>query len=149
MYTLAPFAQNVDSIRICPDDPFYDQRLADPNKESSYVINEYVSSGNVANAVLYLSKIKDASKLIVLFEGSDQRGPTDDHAHCSTWYSAFKITNGFVWSGIISEIKPDRHNASANYLIADGSVENIGESTLYQWVQRDVVQGTNFAQPQQ
>ena len=74
MYTLMPFAENVDDIRMCPDDPNYIQRMADPNKQSSYVINEYVSSAGVEGAILSLYKVHDTSKLIVLFEGSDNRG---------------------------------------------------------------------------
>jgi len=128
MYTLIPYAENVDAIRICPDDPKYGERLADSNKQSSYVINEYVSSSGVTGAVQSLYKVPATSKLIVLFEGADARGAFDDHAHCSTWYTAFKIANGFVWPGILAEIKPDRHGGSANYLYADGH-EKIGRAS--------------------
>jgi prepilin-type processing-associated H-X9-DG protein/prepilin-type N-terminal cleavage/methylation domain-containing protein len=148
MYTLGAFSENVDRIRLCPDDPNFDARLADPNKESSYVINEFVSS-DVKGAVLLLSKLKETSKLIVVFEGADQNGAFDDHVHCSQWYTAFKVANGFVWAGITGEIKPARHSDSANYLYADSHVQTIGEATLYQWVQRDITQGTNFARPAQ
>ena len=146
MYTLAPYAENVDVIRMCLDDPKFDERLADANKQSSYVINEFVSS-EVPGAVLSLTKVRETSKLIVLFEGADERGPFDDHAHCSTWYTPFKITHGFVWPGIVAEIKPDRHVSSANYLYADGHEETVAETTVYQWVQRDITNKTNFAQP--
>ena len=149
MYTLAPYSENVDTVRMCPDDPKYDARLVDPNKQSSYVINEYVSSAAVPDAVLSLYKLRSTSKLIVLFEGADERGPLADHAHCSTWYSAFKIANGFVWPGILGEIKPDRHRNSANYLFADGHEETISDATLYQWVQRDIAEKSNFAKPRQ
>jgi prepilin-type N-terminal cleavage/methylation domain-containing protein/prepilin-type processing-associated H-X9-DG protein len=162
MYTLMPFAENVDVIRMCPDDPNLEQRLADPSKESSYVINEYVSSTGIKDAVLQLSKLKETSKLIVLFEGADQNGALDDHAHCSTWYTAFKITNGFVWAGITGEIDPSRHGGSrnpadltvpksggvANYLYADAHASTVPETSLYQWVQQDIQHGTNFAKPQ-
>ncbi len=152
MYSLGAYSENVDVIRICPDDPNFEARLADPNKQSSYVINEYVSSeaSEVQGAVPLLSKLKETSKLIIVFEGADKVGSVvNDHVHCSTWYSAFKISNGFVWAGIIGEINPERHVDSANYLYADDHVQSIGESTLYQWVQRDIAQGTNFAKPRQ
>jgi prepilin-type N-terminal cleavage/methylation domain-containing protein len=152
MYSLAAYSENVDVIRICPDDPNSEARLADSNKQSSYVINEYVSSdaSSVPGAVPLLTKVKETSKLITLFEAADKAGSVaNDHAHCSTWYSAFKIANGFVWAGITGEINPQRHVDSANYLYADDHVQTISESTLYQWVQRDIAQGTNFAKPRQ
>jgi prepilin-type N-terminal cleavage/methylation domain-containing protein/prepilin-type processing-associated H-X9-DG protein len=150
MFTLSPFTENVDAIRMCPDDPILDQRLADANQESSYVINEYVTSAGVKDAVLSLPKVKNTSKLIVVFEAADKMGTvTYDHVHCSTWYSAFNVNNGFVWPAITGEINPQRHVDSANYLFADDHVETIGQSTLYQWVQRDIVQGSNFARPAQ
>ena len=148
MHTLMPFAQDVDKIRMCPDDPKLEERLADPNKQSSYVINEYVSS-DVKDAVLSLYKVRDKGKLIVLFEGADERGAVDDHVHTSIWYSPFRVASGFVWAGIVQEIKPDRHNGAANYLYADSHEETIGEATVYQWVQRDIANKTNFAKPLQ
>jgi prepilin-type N-terminal cleavage/methylation domain-containing protein/prepilin-type processing-associated H-X9-DG protein len=159
MYTLMPFAENVDDIRMCPDDPNYVQRMADPSKESSYVINEYVSSAGVDGAILRLYKVHDTSKLIVLFEGSDNRGAQDDHVHASVWYTPLKIAQGLVWPGITNEINPSRHvvsgaqpdgtysGGSANYLFADCHVETISELAVYGWVQRDIAAGTNFALP--
>ena len=44
--TLSPFLENVDSIRLCPDDPVGPQRVqANVNgiRGTSYVINEYVA----------------------------------------------------------------------------------------------------------
>ncbi|HEY2760702.1 MAG TPA: DUF1559 domain-containing protein [Pirellulales bacterium] len=164
IYTIMPFTENVDVIRMCPDDPLLEQRLADPGKESSYVINEYVSTDKLTGAVLSLFKLKQTSKLIVAFECSGNVGTAanaDDHVHCSTWYSTFKVTYGFVWSGILGEIDPSRHGGvwdttanthtggDANYLFADGHVEIISEATLYQWVQKDIAAGTNFAEPAQ
>ncbi len=152
MFTLGPYAENVDVIRICPDDPNAESRLADPNKQSSYVINEYVSSddNSIQGAVPLLPRLKETSKLITVFEAADKAGAVaNDHVHCSTWYTPFKVTNGFVWQGIIGEINPERHVDSANYLFADDHVQTIAENTLYQWVQRDIAAGTNFAKPRQ
>jgi prepilin-type N-terminal cleavage/methylation domain-containing protein/prepilin-type processing-associated H-X9-DG protein len=164
IYSVMPYAENVDAIRLCPDDPKFDQRLADTGKEASYVFNEYVSSADVNGAVLSLFKLKQTSKLIILFECSGLVGTAadaDDHAHCSTWYSTFNTTHGFVWSTILGEVDPSRHGGTldpatntnaggvANYLFADGHVETILETTLYQWVQRDIAGKTNFARPVQ
>jgi prepilin-type N-terminal cleavage/methylation domain-containing protein/prepilin-type processing-associated H-X9-DG protein len=152
MYTLMPYAQDVDAIRICPDDPDFAARLADPAKEASYVINEYVSSDKLSDAVLSLAKLKTTSKLIVLFEAAKrpaQNAALVDHVHSSTWYSTFNVANGFVWSTITSEINPSRHTGVSNYLYADGHAKAISESALYQWVQADIASGGNFARPQQ
>jgi prepilin-type N-terminal cleavage/methylation domain-containing protein/prepilin-type processing-associated H-X9-DG protein len=164
IYSVMPYAENVDVIRLCPDDPNFDKRLADTNKEASYVINEYVSSADVNGAVLSLYKLKQTSKLIILFECSPLVGTAanaNDHAHCSTWYSANNVSHGIVWLSILGEIDPSRHGGTldpttntnaggmANYLFADGHVENIVESTLYQWVLRDIAAKTNFARPVQ
>jgi len=152
MYTLMPYAQNVDVIRICPDDPDFEVRLADPAKEASYVINDYVSSDKPTGAVVWLSKLKTKSKLIVLFEAAkrpQQNADQFDHAHCSTWYSTFNVANGFVWSTITGEINPARHAGVSNYLYADDHVQPISEATLYAWVQGDIANGSNFARPEQ
>jgi prepilin-type processing-associated H-X9-DG protein len=152
MYTLMPYAQNVDVIRICPDDPDFAARLADPVKEASYVINEYVSSDKLPDAVLSLAKLKTTSKLIVLFEAAKrpaQNAALVDHVHSSTWYSTFNVANGFVWNTITSEINPSRHAGVSNYLYADGHAQPISEATLYQWVQGDTASGSNFARPEQ
>jgi prepilin-type N-terminal cleavage/methylation domain-containing protein/prepilin-type processing-associated H-X9-DG protein len=153
MHTLMPFTQDVDKIRMCPDDPKLEERLADPDKQSSYVFNEYLMpTDNIALKPLVvpsLYKLKSKSKAIVLFEGADDRTAIDDHAHCSNWYSAFFVNNGFVWNNMLREIKPDRHNGAANYLYADSHEETIGEATVYQWVQRDIANKTNFAKPLQ
>ena len=52
-----------------------------------------------------------------------------------------------VWAWMLQEIQPNRHVDSANYLYADGHVDTIPEATVYQWVQQDIKNGTNFAQP--
>jgi prepilin-type N-terminal cleavage/methylation domain-containing protein/prepilin-type processing-associated H-X9-DG protein len=148
VYTLAPHMENVDNVRVCPDDPNGEKWLE--KKGTSYVINEFVSVPS-PEAVLYLHKMLETSKTIVVFEGGDKRDPDDEHVHCATWYTALKVSKGidFVWAFMTSkEFKPDRHmGETANYLYADGHVETIAMQTIYQWVQDDMTNGTNFAQP--
>ncbi len=120
MYSLMPFAENVDSIRLCPDDPLFDQRLTASGKQASYVINEYVSTEKLSGAVLSLFKLKQTSKLITLFECSPLTGTAagaNDHVHCSTWYSTPNILHGHVWSTILNDVDPlapRRHIGSGN-----------------------------------
>ena len=56
-------------------------------------------------------------------------------------------SKGIVWPFILTEINPERHLHTANYLYADGHVETIGVETVHEWVQNDIQNGTNFAQP--
>jgi prepilin-type N-terminal cleavage/methylation domain-containing protein/prepilin-type processing-associated H-X9-DG protein len=152
MYTVMPYAEDVDAIRMCPDDPKIAERLADPNKQASFVINEYVSTDTarrqrVAGAVLSLHRLHDTSKVFVLFEGAANRGPSNDHAHCSQWYHPL-FSSDDVWRFILSEINPAQHDDSvANYLFADNHVEVIHQDTVHKWVDDDIANKTNFAKP--
>ena len=146
VYTLGPFVENVEAIRLCPDDEKVAQWIADGKKATSYVVNEFISVPS-AESVLYLHKMQQTSKTIIVFEGSDARKIADEHVHTSTWYGPAKITKNIVWDSILTEIKTDRHGDSSNYLFADGHVETIAEETVYGWVQQDIASGTNFAQP--
>ena len=156
--TLAPFLENVDTMRLCPDDPLGPQRVApDANglRGTSYVINEYVAyQTNDGQSVLDINKMRSTHSLIVLFEGTDTgRATTDDHVHTSTWYAPGDITRGRVWDVILSEVNPAQHVDCANYLYADGHAETATLATFSSWVQQDIsnyLNGnpTNFARPQ-
>ena len=146
VYTLGDFLEDVDVIRLCPSDPRGVDRLGPNGKGTSYVLNEYIADP-VKGAILKLTKLKETSKSLIVFEGADNRRPTADHVHASQWYDASNIASNLVWPYILSEIKPDRHGPSSNYLYADGHVETIPEETVFQWVQRDIAQGTSFAKP--
>lgn len=149
VYTLGPFIENVDSIRMCPDDPRREERLGGPVKGTSYVINEYVSSATIKGRVLSLSKLSESSKLIILLEGADEREAENDHVHASLLYSPSAIAHKLCWQKLLTEVHPARHVDSANYLYADGHVETIPEETVYQWVLDDMAKGTNFLKPVQ
>ncbi len=146
VYTLAPYVEEVDAIRICANDPKGPDLIANGAKGSSYVINEYVAVP-MPESVLNLHKMQQTSKVIIIFEGADGRTVSQEHVHTSTWYTPLKISKGIVWDFIITEIQPDRHEESANYLYADGHVETISQDTIYNWVQQDMLSGTNFARP--
>ena len=149
IYTLGPYIEGVEKIRICADDPLGDERLLDGAKGTSYVINEYVANPDVEGSLIFLSKLIDASRLIVVFEGSDNRNVNQEHVHCSTWYTQYKIDNKLVWPYMLQEIQPDRHFGTSNYLFADAHVETIPVETVQRWVDKDAANGTNFAMPEQ
>jgi prepilin-type N-terminal cleavage/methylation domain-containing protein/prepilin-type processing-associated H-X9-DG protein len=144
VHTLAPYAGNVDRIRVCPSDRRSEERLA--NRGTSYVMNEYTSLLALdpfglpipgENDFRKLDSIPKPSETFVVFETSDLAGSgiTQDHTHSRNWI------NG--WSAVTSDIQPDRHGGTANYLFADAHVESIKAATL----KRRIEAGDNFAKP--
>jgi len=147
IYTLGPFIEEVDSIRTCPDDPHRETWLA--QKGSSFVISEYVSTATVPGAVLNFNRLQETSKLLILFEGDDVRQVTDDHVHCSSWFSPEAIAHKLSWVRLKTEVGPERHVDSANYLYADGHVETITTVAMREWVEHEAASGRNFTRPAQ
>ncbi len=150
--TIAPYLQNVDQMRLCPDDPLGAKRVS-PNanglRGTSYVINEYVATTTIDGKSIYnINQTKSTHRLVVLFEGADTgRAAQDDHVHTSTWYAPGDIANGTVWDTMIAEMNSNQHGDSANYLYADGHAENVAQEIVYGWVLQDIANHTNYAQP--
>jgi prepilin-type processing-associated H-X9-DG protein/prepilin-type N-terminal cleavage/methylation domain-containing protein len=147
VFTLSPFIEDVNTIRLCPDDKRREERSADRERGTSYLINEYLSTKRVKGAVHNINKLKETARMIVLFEGADLMEVTDDHVHPSTWYLPIRVANKTVWPALVSEVNVARHSGAANYLYVDGHVETIPEETVYEWVEEDIANGTNFAKP--
>jgi prepilin-type N-terminal cleavage/methylation domain-containing protein/prepilin-type processing-associated H-X9-DG protein len=138
IYTVAPYLENVDKIRICPNDPKARQRLEE--KGTSYVLNEYICEPGVDEA-LYLQHIRATSRTIIVFTSSDEKGfPTG------------------VWGRIMEDIQPNRFYGGpgnlpreqrtaglSNYLYADGHVEGLPAIQIKQWADSLF----NFAKPQE
>lgn len=124
IFQLAPYLGNMDEIRICPAEPPARQKRIRDMKATSYVMNDLVFDSFEHNSLLKLPK---PSQTILLFTLSESRAPsvTRDHIHGGEWGS---------WSAALNDIEPDRHRrggrapdrskGSANYLYADGHVEN-------------------------
>jgi prepilin-type N-terminal cleavage/methylation domain-containing protein/prepilin-type processing-associated H-X9-DG protein len=168
---VAPYVENVDDVRLCPDDPLEEARVqanVAGIRGTSYVVNEYVAhvTGNppvIPNlSVMNINAMRDTHSLIVLFEGADTgRKVTDDHVHTSAWYASSDVASGLatVMARMQLEINPAQHDTCANYLYADGHAETVSVSTFTQWVQADiavdaanptaVVPVANFARPVQ
>ena len=146
--TIKPFTEDVDQIRICPDDPRRDDWLTGDRRGTSYVINEYLANPDIADSITNLSKLPAKSKMIVLLEGSTARNESDDHVHCASFYNPGRVATQTVWAFMLREIDAARHGEVSNYLYADGHVVPVAEATLRQWVDQDIAQGTNFAKPQ-
>jgi len=152
VYTLAPYLEDVDAIRICPDDPQGPKRLE--NKGTSYVVSEYISLPG-PDSRLKIQQLKATSHTITVFEGSDFRDPESfyfEHVHPSSWFTPKRIQKKQVWLWLIQEIQPDRHASTrridqtsglSHYLFADGHVERITASRVKGWAD----EGLNFALP--
>lgn len=144
VHTLAAYTAKVERIRVCPSDRRGEERLA--NRGTSYVMNEYLSVLALdpfgqpipgENDFRKLDSIPKPSETFAAFETSDVAGSgiTQDHTHSRNWL------NG--WSAVRSDIQPDRHGSSANYLFADAHVESIQAHAL----KRRIDAGDNFAKP--
>ena len=83
VYTLGDFLEDVDVIRVCPSDPQGVHRLGPNGKGTSYVLNEYIADP-VQGAILKLTKLKETSKTLIVFEGADNRRPTAGTCACFT-----------------------------------------------------------------
>ena len=150
--TLGPYLEDVDAVRVCPDDPRGDEWMTGDADGSSYGINNFVADPEVEGYSGSLWKIRDGSRLIVLFEADPERDDAhgSDHIHCSQFYSPVYQMLGKVFEMGFREIDTDRHgDNAANYLFADGHVRSISEGTVRGWIQNDLAAGTNFARPGQ
>lgn len=150
IFAMAAYMENVDRIRICPNDPKGEQRLA--ANGTSYVMSEYIVVPGPGEA-LYLPTVRATSRTIVVYIASDDKGfaTTEDHTHSRNW---FATTTG-VWSRICADIQPNRFFSArnlprdqrisgvSNYLYADGHVESLTASSIKQFADSN----TNFAIP--
>jgi len=142
VFTLAPYIDNCDKIRICPDDPQKEARLA--TRGTSYVMNGWVADTR-RGAVNNLERLRNRARTITVFEGADQRSlaMTQDHVHSYNWFNTTNRKRGTTWQAITGEIQVDRHQGASNYLYADGHVESIKADTLKSLAD----EGTDFSLP--
>lgn len=130
IYTLAPFIESVDAIRICPDDPLGPDRLK--NRFTSFTLNGWMSS-EASPSFDNLRKINETKRSILAFELSERQGLSEfkDHVHSFDWFSATNIEDDTVYSkGVSVEVAVARHSMTAHYLYCDGHVENIADSDI-------------------
>ena len=170
IFTMAPFLESCDAIRICPSDFRGPERRT--KSATSYLLNSYVSMA-VPQAVRNLRQLTATTRTLVTFEISPQMSPNpaNDHAHPNAWFSADNFSMqgmvpDWIWLAIQAEAhlgevtifdaggRPQRtdrlHVGHANYLFADGHVETIPVATAAAWVAA-VTSAThpNFAMPDQ
>lgn len=152
IFTLKPYMESVDKVRICPVDPKAKERLA--NDGTSYVLNEYICVPG-PNEALSMKVLQSTTHTILVFTGSDDKGTavTEDHTHSRNWFNT-PVTS--AWNRICADIQPNRFNGGgpttppalratgyANYLFADGHVQVIPGEKIKGWADSQV----NFALP--
>jgi prepilin-type N-terminal cleavage/methylation domain-containing protein/prepilin-type processing-associated H-X9-DG protein len=135
IYTLGPFVEEVDAIRICPSDQKGTDRLR--QKLTSYVMNSYVSNSDLYGAILNRNKLPTLSKTMIAFELVDRLNRPvsdfDDHVEAHRWFTASNIRSGHVFDAVSGEIAVDRHGGAAHYLFADARVALIPSETIGTW----------------
>jgi prepilin-type processing-associated H-X9-DG protein/prepilin-type N-terminal cleavage/methylation domain-containing protein len=156
IFTLAPFVESVDAIRVCPEDRWYAERMQ--VKASSYLINEYLSDPDLVDvngdpiSHSNLKKIEATSRTILLFEGAEPEVlPTDlsklratEHAHCADWFNPIFANRGGAITQIRKDLQIDRHQGGANYAFVDAHVDTIGAEQIEAWVDEKF----EFSKPQ-
>lgn len=143
IYTIAPFMENVDLIRICPDDPFGKERM--DAKLTSYVMNSYLTS-EVGKQYNNINKLKATSKTILGYELADHKNPTlyeNDITHCFQWFTGAKIAQKKVMKAIENDVPVERHAGGSHFLYVDGHVDLITAEQLQEWAD----QPFNFIKP--
>jgi len=125
IYGIADYLDNVDQVRVCPADPPKRRKRIIEQRGSSYALNDLVFD-NLEYHQIYRIPIR--SRTILAFILSENRTPsrTWDHVHADEWSA---------WNFVLNDVEVDRHRTgsragnrlkgSANYLFADGHVENI------------------------
>ena len=135
---------NYTSVRVCPADPAAAQKLQSAHA-TSYLMNERVEADAFVDengqlvpgeAVFNrLVNIPNPARAIIMFLGNTNKTATGtDHIHSGVMRS---------WGGVRSEIWPDAFGGgapdgtagSANYLFADGHVQNIAAAAIKERVE--------------
>jgi prepilin-type N-terminal cleavage/methylation domain-containing protein/prepilin-type processing-associated H-X9-DG protein len=148
IYTLAPHMENVDEIRICPEDEFRVERL--DARTTSYVISNYITSTSSPKAIRSLYKLQATNRTMVVFEGAEDPKlrpiePKYDHAHPTNWFASWSAEDSSpVVAAVTKEVQLDQHLDGAHYVYADGHVELRPAGQIHEWI----AAGFDFAKPE-
>ncbi len=138
IYVIADYLDNVDQVRVCPADPAKRKKRIIEQKGTSYALNDLVFDSATYHQIY---RIPYRSRTFLAFILSEDRAPsrTGDHVHGDEW---------LAWNFMLNDVEADRHRigpradnrlkGSANYLFADGHVENITAASLKEFFDRGV-----------
>jgi prepilin-type N-terminal cleavage/methylation domain-containing protein/prepilin-type processing-associated H-X9-DG protein len=144
IYTLAPHMEKVDAIRICPEDPYADERLK--NRATSYVINDYLATRTNDDSVRNLREVQATSRTVLALEISDLLNPEpkNEHVHASLWFTPTMVSLGKTLDLIKRDVQIDRHLEASHFLYLDGHVDTVAASQVATWAS----DGFAFIKPQ-
>ncbi|MFO0912576.1 MAG: DUF1559 domain-containing protein [Pirellulales bacterium] len=153
VYSLQPYLESVDEIRICPSDELGDLRLR--GKGTSYTMNGFLSSEAGARYDR-MHKVKATSRTVIAFElatkkdaGAMRSGnpadidPYNDHVHSFSWFSRSNINRQLVFDAIQAEVDIGRHRGRSHFLYADCHVDLVSEGQVREWAEKPL----DFARP--
>jgi prepilin-type processing-associated H-X9-DG protein/prepilin-type N-terminal cleavage/methylation domain-containing protein len=154
IFTLAPYLENVDAIRLCPED--YARLEAASSRRTSYALNGYLRAPTQSDLLVYpetagdfvpeMYDLQQTHGTIVAMEAGVSVETNFDHLHTWAWFSEAYSTVADRWTAVQRELAVDRHGGTlANYLYADGHVAVIDAAQIEAWV----AEGTNFVRPPQ
>lgn len=147
IFTVAPFVEGVNEIRICPSDPNGPDRLKE--NLTSYILNSYVCIPGDTGAITNLNKLAERGKTYVAFEAANSLGTSHaDHTHSVNWFKdptslPLSVRGKRTWTRIRLDVQTDRHGSGSHALFADGRVAVLEESQIDQWV----TENFNFPRP--
>ena len=156
IFTLGDYMENVDSVRLCPEDLKRVEQTS--SAATSYLMNGYLrrpdkfEKEDMPDEASYmvdsLYDLRSTSKTIVLMEAADTSAIDFrfDHLDSWTWFASGKKTAEDRLNAIEFEVATRRHSGSvANYLYADGHVSAIAAEQIAEWA----AEPFNFARPPQ
>ena len=154
--SILPYVGNSDEVRACPSDKKSLERIS--KNGTSYPINDWTTQPGPSAGFPaarppdhghLLDRLQFPTETIIVFEIAEeqQMDVLHDHTHSRAGWP--------TWRDVIDDIQPDRHGSSqknadkttgrANYLYADGHVENLRGARMYEIF--DNGRGINFATP--
>ena len=149
IWTLAPFTESVDEIRICPEDPLGDERLQE--KRTSYLMNGYLGIP-APGSILNYNKLSATSKTVMMFEAAseeehaeeegheeehEEHHHAEDHTDSPEWFEPWPTSDAeklATVEKIHSQVALERHSGSSHFLYADGHVELVSDGQVHEWV---------------
>jgi prepilin-type processing-associated H-X9-DG protein len=133
IYTVAPFMESVDVVRICPDDLKAADRL--DQRLTSYVMNAYLTDEPRSFTVTNHNKLRETSKTLVAFELADHKAAVidNDHVHNHGWFTSLTVARKQVLPKIEADAAIARHAGSSHFLYADWHVGPTPAVTVAEW----------------
>lgn len=134
IFKLGPYMEGMDAARLCPDDPFREERFEE--KQTSYVLNAYITD-EIKAGKTNRNRLRSTSQTIMLFEIADHVAPDDftDHVHSFEWMKTSDILKGEALDVITNEISISRHHGVGHFAYADGRIETVSEEQLMEWIE--------------